>query len=188
MFSSLLRMPPTPAMARSASSPGLCRRLSQFYSPSQVSPLTRMSLPNMPPTQTPPVHCSTLDGCLDRLFVLRYRYERLGCRLSFSRLIVVVHLHCGLSVRLHACSPPRLTATQLARSSVLNRLIAPAGLPPVLAPASRAHHSRDYDSYGADYAAVAVEEEREVFAQASGVTCLICQLVIEGSLVSTSRR
>ena len=49
-------------------------------------------------------------------------------------------------------------------------------------------HSRDYASYGADYAAVAVEEEREVFAQASGVTCLICQLVIEGSLVSTSRR
>ena len=39
----------------------------------------------------------------------------------------------------HACSPPRLTATQLARSSVLNRLIAPAGLPRVLAPASRAH-------------------------------------------------
>ena len=30
----------------------------------------------------------------------------------------------------------------------------------------------------ADYAAVAVEEEREVFAQASGVTYLICQLVI----------
>jgi hypothetical protein len=40
----------------------------------------------------------------------------------------------------------------------------------------------------ADYAAVAVAEDREVFAQASGVTCLICQLVIVGSLVSTSRR
>ena len=44
-----------------------------------------------------------------------------------------------LSVRLHACSPPRLAATQLARSSVLNRLIAPAGLSPALMPASRAH-------------------------------------------------
>ena len=37
------------------------------------------------------------------------------------------------------CSPPRLAATQLARSSVLNRLTAPAGLPPALTPASRAH-------------------------------------------------
>ena len=36
--------------------------------------------------------------------------------------------------------------------------------------------------------AVAVAEKREVFAQASGVTSLTCQLVIEGSLVSTSRR
>jgi hypothetical protein len=30
---------------------------------------------------------------------------------------------------------------------------------------------------------VAVVEEREVFAETSGVTCLTCQLVIEGSLV-----
>jgi hypothetical protein len=47
-----------------------------------------------------------------------------------------------------------------------------------------------YDSYGLlrVYAAVAAEGEREAFAQASGVTCLTCQLVIKGSLVSTSRR
>jgi hypothetical protein len=41
--------------------------------------------------------------------------------------------------------------------------------------------------HGPGYA-VAVAEKREAFAQASGVTCLTCQLVIEGSLVSTSRR
>src|SRR6266853_1497298 len=40
---------------------------------------------------------------------------------------------------IHACSPPRLTATQLAQSAVLNRLIAPVGLAPTLTPASRAH-------------------------------------------------
>jgi hypothetical protein len=40
-----------------------------------------------------------------------------------TTLIDVVHFHCGLSVRLHACSPPHLTVTQLARSSVLNGLI-----------------------------------------------------------------
>jgi hypothetical protein len=38
------------------------------------------------------------------------------------------------------------------------------------------------------YAALAVAGDREVFAQASGVISLTCQLVIEGSLVSTSRR
>ncbi len=66
--------------------------------------------------------------------------EGLGCRLlHLSRLIFVVYFRCDLPVRLHACSPPRLTATQLARSSVLNRLIAPAGLSPALTPASRAH-------------------------------------------------
>jgi hypothetical protein len=59
----------------------------------------------------------------------------------------VVHLHCGLPVRLHACSPPHLTATQLAQSSVLNRLIAPAGLSPAWAPASRAHQNQIYDAY-----------------------------------------
>src|SRR5260221_4268997 len=37
------------------------------------------------------------------------------------------YVHCDLPVRLHACSPPRLAATQLARSAVLNRLIAPTG-------------------------------------------------------------
>jgi hypothetical protein len=41
--------------------------------------------------------------------------------------------------------------------------------------------------HGPGYA-VAVAEKREVFAQASGVTWLTCQVVIEGSRVSTSRR
>ena len=48
----------------------------------------------------------------------------------------MVHIYCDLPVRLHACSPPRLTATQLARSAVLNRLIAPTGLSPALTPDS----------------------------------------------------
>lgn len=74
--------------------------------------------------------------------------EGLGCRLSFSKLIVVVHLHCGLPVRLHVCSPPRLAATQLAPDSAANRLIAPAGLPRVLAPASRVHQRPVSDAYG----------------------------------------
>ena len=60
----------------------------------------------------------------------------------------MVHLHCGLPVRLHACSPPRLTATQLARSSVLNRLIAPTGLPPALYPLHGRTVAATYDSYG----------------------------------------
>ena len=51
----------------------------------------------------------------------------------------MVHVYYDLPVRLHACSPPRLAATQLARSAVLNRLIAPTGLSPALTPASRAH-------------------------------------------------
>src|SRR5271170_7412207 len=54
-------------------------------------------------------------------------------------------MYCDLPVRLHACSPPRLAATQLARSSVLNRLIAPAGLSPALTPASRAHQATFLD-------------------------------------------
>ena len=52
------------------------------------------------------------------------------------------YVHYDLSVRLHACSPPRLVATQLARSAVLNRLIAPAGLSPALICALRAHEFR----------------------------------------------
>ena len=53
------------------------------------------------------------------------------------------YVHYDLSVRLHACSPPRLVATQLARSAVLNRLIAPAGLSPALICALRAHGFRE---------------------------------------------
>jgi len=70
---------------------------------------------------------------------LRTRHSGSAAGSNFTRLIFVVHFHYNLSVRLHACSPPRLTATQLARSSVLNRLIAPAGLSPALMCASRAH-------------------------------------------------
>jgi hypothetical protein len=45
-------------------------------------------------------------------------------------------------------SPPRLTTTQLARSSVLNRLIAPTGLSPPLRRASRAHRDYSPDTNG----------------------------------------
>src|ERR1700722_11563833 len=92
-------------------------------------------------TQTPPVHCHD-PRRLIRIATLRPSptFEGFGCRLfSFEAHLCVSYVHCDLSVRLHACSPPRLTATQLARSSVLNRLIAPAGLSPALTPASRAH-------------------------------------------------
>ena len=51
----------------------------------------------------------------------------------------MVYVHCDLTVRLHVCSPPRLTATQLTRSSVPNSLTAPTGLSPVLTPPSQAH-------------------------------------------------
>ena len=59
----------------------------------------------------------------------------------------MVHVYYDLPVRLHACSPPRLAATQLARSAVLNRLIAPTGLSPALTPASRAHQEMLTDPY-----------------------------------------
>ncbi len=41
--------------------------------------------------------------------------------------------------------PPRLAATQLARSAVLNRLIAPTGLSPALRRASRTHRASQTD-------------------------------------------
>jgi hypothetical protein len=67
-------------------------------------------------------------------------FKGLGCRLfSFKAHLWSSYVHCDLPVRLQACSPPRLATTQLARSAVLNRLIAQAGLSPVLTPASRAH-------------------------------------------------
>ncbi len=47
---------------------------------------------------------------------------------------------------------------------------------------------RALNGYSRSYAAVTVAEERDVFAQAWGVMSFTCQLVIEGSLVSTSRR
>jgi heat shock protein HslJ len=46
-----------------------------------------------------------------------------------------------------ACSPPRLAATQLAPSAVLNRLTAPMGLSPTLTPTSRAHQEMLTDPY-----------------------------------------
>jgi hypothetical protein len=95
----------------------------------------------MSPTQTPPVHCQN-PRRLVRVLTLRpsRSVEGLGCReYSFEAHLCGSYVHCDLPVRFRACSPPRLAATQLARSSVLNRLIAPAGLSPALTPASRAH-------------------------------------------------
>ena len=72
--------------------------------------------------------------------------EGLGCREDyFEAHLCGSYVYCDLPVRLHACSPPRLTATQLARSSVLNRLIAPAGLSPALRRALRAHRDSKTD-------------------------------------------
>src|SRR5476651_1610524 len=96
----------------------------------------------MSPTPTPPVHYPH-PRRLVWMGTLRPSPEtqKLGCRkYPFEAHLGGSYDHCDLSVRLHACSPPRLAATQLARSSVLNRLIAPAGLSPALTPASRAHH------------------------------------------------
>lgn len=61
--------------------------------------------------------------------------------------IFVVHFHYDLTVRLHACSPPRPTATQLARSSMLNSLISPTALSFALVPASRAHQASRVDLF-----------------------------------------
>src|SRR5882757_3954525 len=95
----------------------------------------------MSPTQTPPVHCQN-PRRLVRVPTLRPspKLEGFGCReYFFEAHLCGSCVHYDLPVRLHACSPPRLTATQLARSAVLNRLIAPTGLSPALTPASRAH-------------------------------------------------
>jgi hypothetical protein len=75
------------------------------------------------------------------------KFEGFGCRnYSFEAHLCGSCVHYDLPVRLHACSPPRLAATQLARSSVLNRLIAPTGLSPALTPASRARRVLRSDS------------------------------------------
>ena len=106
--SSLLRTPPTSVVARAAFSvagvappvessllamtdlPSLrsalraaCGRLSPLRS---GSPLTRASLPNMSPTQTPPVHCRS-PRRLIRAPTLRPspKTEKLGCRELFFR-------------------------------------------------------------------------------------------------------
>ena len=52
-------------------------------------------------------------------------------------------------IRLHACSPPRLAATQLVPRLRDCHLIAPAGLSPALTPASRAHPMLRPDAMGA---------------------------------------
>src|SRR6478735_158616 len=101
----------------------------------------------MSPTPTPPVHCPHPR----RLVWMRTlrpspKIEGLGCRkLHFEAHLCGSCVHCDLPVRLHACSPPRLAATQLARSAVLNRLIAPTGLSPALICASRAHNRLSID-------------------------------------------
>src|ERR1700751_4760135 len=97
----------------------------------------------MSPTQTPPVHCRN-PRRLVWVSTLRPSplSEGFGCRdYPFEAHLCGSYGHCNLRVRLQACSPPRLAASQLARSSVLNRLIAPAGLSPALTPASRAHQN-----------------------------------------------
>lgn len=79
------------------------------------------SLPDMTPTQTRPIEYQN-PRRLIRVLILRPSsyLERLGCRESnFEAHLGGSFVHCDLPVRLHACSPPRLTATQLARSSVL---------------------------------------------------------------------
>src|SRR5271156_6150172 len=103
----------------------------------------------MSPTQTPPVHYQN-PRRLIRVPTLRPspKVEGLGCReYSFEAHLCGSYVHCDLPVRLHTCSPPRLAATQLVRSSVLNRLIAPTGLSPALTPASRAHQVSRVDSF-----------------------------------------
>ena len=103
--------------------------------PEQVPPLTLSSLPVMSPTPDPPVHWK-LPRRLFRVSLCSLRLNLRGSAAgaSFSRLMLVVHSFCNLKVRLHACSPPRLAATPLALSSVLNHLTAPAGLSPALMP------------------------------------------------------
>ena len=101
----------------------------------------------MSPTQTPPVHYQH-PRRLVWVSTLRPspRVEGFGCReYSFEAHLCGSYVRCDLPVRLHACSPPRLAATQLARSSVRNRLIALAGLSPALTPASRAHQLLNVD-------------------------------------------
>src|SRR4051812_10691528 len=99
----------------------------------------------MSPTPTPPVYCRN-PRRLVWVPTLRPSPEtqKLGCReYPFEAHLCGSYVHCDLPVRLHACSPPRLAATQLARSSVLNRLSAPAGLAPALMCALRAHEFRE---------------------------------------------
>src|SRR5215203_2399986 len=83
----------------------------------------------------------TLDGWSGReLCGLRPTFRGSAAReYSFEAHLCGSCVYCDLPVRLHACSPPRLAATQLARSSVMNRLSAPAGLSPALMCALRAH-------------------------------------------------
>ncbi len=139
--SSLLRTPPTPGLARAASP--FC----EVAPPVESGLLAMTGLPAYPGRHFPTCHprrprrsiARPATVGLGRTLRPSPTIEKLGCREYFSRLIFVVHMNCDLPVRLHACSPPRLAATQLARSAVLNRLIAPAGLPPALTPASRAH-------------------------------------------------
>src|SRR6266511_6236019 len=104
----------------------------------------------MSPTPTPPVQYQSPRRLVwGSTLRPSSNFEELGCRENYFE----AHLggscvHCDLPVRLHACSPPRLTASQLARSSVLNRLIAPTGLSPALRRASRAHRSYSPDPNG----------------------------------------
>ena len=101
----------------------------------------------MSPTPTPPVYCQSPRRLVwGSTLRPSPNLEGLGCREDyFEAHLCGSYVHCDLPVRLHACSPPRLAATQLARSAVLNRLIAPTGLSPALTPASRAHRNSEAD-------------------------------------------
>src|SRR5215210_5512917 len=95
----------------------------------------------MSSTPTPPVYCPRPRRLVwARTLRPSLKFQKLGCRkYPFEAHLCGSYVHYDLPVRLHACSPPRLAATQLARSSVLNRLSAPAGLSPALMCALRAH-------------------------------------------------
>ncbi len=164
MGSSLQRTPPTPVVARTAFS------FDGVAPPVESSLLAMTGFPAYPSVTSQHVahrggggeSRGTVDGrARPRRSVVETRDGWSGIQLcglrpilrgsaagsEFSRLIFEVHLNYDLPVRFRACSPPRLAATQLARSAVLNRLIAPTGLSPALTPASRTHQDSLADAY-----------------------------------------
>ena len=143
--SSLLRTPPTSVVARTASP------FDGVAPPVESSLLAMTDLPAYPSVTSRHVAHADPAGPLSKPTTVDPGFNSAAFAILLEARLPGVffeaHLcgscvHCDLPVRLHACSPPRLAATQLARSAVLNRLIAPAGLSPALTPASRAFESR----------------------------------------------